>query len=186
MKTNRIVACAVLALPMMLSALLCPGQEQPSPTAARDAEVIFTIGKEDKSDREFLNAGWYGKEEFVCRPATDWADQSFPAELHIHGAYESYGVVRVKVLFELKRSYTRIVLRLARGGDETTVVRVDGQQTYHVTNAMLGSAEGFVIGSYELDIGGLEQGEHSLEFTVAEDGKGNGAYQWDALRLFGM
>jgi hypothetical protein len=185
MKTHPIMKRALFALPMILAAALCRGQDRPSSTAAQNGEVIFAIGKEDKTDAEFRSWGWNGKEEYECDAAA-CTDDAFPAELHIRGAYDSYGVVRLRIVFQLDRSYDRIVLRLVRGGDETTVVKVDDKATYQVTNTMLGSAEGFQVGSYELSLGALAKGKHSLEFTVAEDGKGNGAYQWDALKLFGM
>lgn len=185
-KTMRITKRSLCGLSIILLAVVCPGQQQPSLPAVQDMELIFAIGKEDKTDQEFLNHGWTGRDEYTCRATSDCEEGSFPAELHVPGVYISYGVVKLTILFELRRSYNRLVLRLVRGGNETTVVTVDGRKTYSVTNTMLGSAEGFRVGSYELDMGGLEEGEHWLEFTVATDGKGNGAYQWDALRLFGM
>jgi hypothetical protein len=39
------------------------------------------------------------------------------------------------------------------------------------------------VGVYDLQVGRLEKGRHSIELTVADDGKGNAAYQWDALSL---
>jgi len=184
MRIDLVMERGLCVLLMMLAAGFCSGQDQPLTTTEQDGEVIFAIGKEDKSDREFLSQGWNGKEEYVCNAAT-CMDDTFPAELHIKGIYESYGVVRLKILFQLNKSYDQIILRLVRGGDETTVVKVDDRAKDYVTNEMLGSSEGFRVGSYELDLGALAKGIHSLEFTVAEDGKGNGAHQWDALKLLG-
>ena len=49
---------------------------------------------------------------------------------------------------------------------------------------MLESSEGFDVGVYDLSLGVLEKGEHSIEMTVADDDSyGNGTYQWDALAL---
>jgi hypothetical protein len=73
-----------------------------------------------------------------------------------------------------------------RGTDETTIVKVDGKQTYMITNLMLGSAEGFYVGSYEFGIGSRGEGGHAREFTFAEKGKGNGSYQGDAICPFGI
>ena len=51
-----------------------------------------------------------------------------------------------KINFRLEQTYNDVVLRLARGGDETTVVTIDGKRTYIVTNTMLGSGEGYRVG----------------------------------------
>jgi hypothetical protein len=93
-------------------------------------------------------------------------------------------VERIIIIFKLDQAYINVVLRLVRGGDETTVVTVDGKQTHLVTNTMLGSGEGFRVGVYNLTLGALKKGEHTIEMTVADDGKGNATYQWDALSLF--
>jgi hypothetical protein len=47
-------------------------------------------------------------------------------------------------------------LRLARGGDETTVVKVDRKRTYLVTNTMLGSGENYHFGFSNLKLGALK------------------------------
>jgi hypothetical protein len=75
-------------------------------------------------------------------------------------------------------------LRLVRGGDETTVVELDETEQYLVTNSMLGSNDGYLVGAYDLDLGSLRKGKHTIKLTIADDGKGNGTYQWDAIRLF--
>ena len=49
---------------------------------------------------------------------------------------------------------------------------------------MLGSRDGFVVGVYDLKLGALKKGPHTIQLTVADDGKGNGRYSWDALTLF--
>jgi len=89
-----------------------------------------------------------------------------------------------KINFRLEQTYNDVVLRLARGGDETTVVTIDGKRTYIVTNTMLGSGEGYRVGVYNLKLGTLKKGRHSIELTVEDDGKGNATYQWDALSLY--
>ena len=185
MRINRVLSLGLLALPMMMAAVMSSGQIKALSQAAKDGDAIFTIGKEDGSDREFMSYGWTGIEEYIFLVGVD-TDNQFPAELHLRGVYESYGVVRLKITFSANQSYDKVILRVVRGGDETSVVTVDGQQPCQVTSSMLGSGEGFRSGSYELDIGGLQKGEHTLMFTVLEDGKGNGAYQWDALELFGI
>jgi len=49
---------------------------------------------------------------------------------------------------------------------------------------MLGSDENYVVGVYNLMFGELKKGNHTIQLTVANDGKGNGDYSWDALSLF--
>ena len=185
MKIKRVLLIALLALSIMMAAVMCYGQIKPLSKAAKDGEVIFTIGKEDGSDREFLSHGWTGTEEYIFRVGVD-TDNQFPAELHLRSVYEGYDVVRLKITFSANNSYDKAILRIVRGGDETSVVTVDGQRMYQVSSSMLGSGEGFRSGSYELNIGSLQKGEHTLTFTVLEDGRGNGAYQWDSLELFGI
>jgi hypothetical protein len=177
-KRHLFVLIAVLAVP------LCSAQDNTTSSAAQTGKVIFAIGTENGSDGEFRSSGWVGKEEYVFDAATSTADD-FPAELHVKGSYESFGVVRLRVVFTLDKSYERIILRLVRGGDETTVLVVDDEKTYYVTSTMLGSGEGFRAGAYNLDLGSMAEGKHWLDFSVAPEPKGNGTYQWDALRLFG-
>jgi hypothetical protein len=94
------------------------------------------------------------------------------------------GVERITISFRLDQSYNNVIMRLARAGEETTVVIVDGNQTHLVTDKMLGSADHGVYGAYDLMLGELKKGVHTIQLTVADDGKGNGGYSWDALSLF--
>ena len=94
------------------------------------------------------------------------------------------GAQRIFIEFNLDRVYRSLVLRLARAGAETTVVKVDDRAPQEVTNTMLGSDEGFSAGAYDLALGRLDTGDHLIELTVADDGKGNGSYVWDAIALF--
>ncbi|HUV06503.1 MAG TPA: hypothetical protein VMX75_02165 [Spirochaetia bacterium] len=142
--------------------------------------VFFTIGREDKSDSEFKFT--VGMSEYHCTIGVDCSTEAFPAYLGLAGS--GYGVERIIISFRLDQAYNNVILRLARGGDETTVVIVDRKQTYLVTNTMLGSGEGFRVGVYNLELGTLKKGVHTIEMSVADDGKGNAAYQWDALSLF--
>ena len=49
---------------------------------------------------------------------------------------------------------------------------------------MLGSGEGYKVGTYDLELGSLDEGTHTIELTMADDGKGTGSYQWDAIVLY--
>jgi hypothetical protein len=151
-----------------------------------ESKVLFAIGQEDKSDREFRSSGFMGSTEYRCRVGVDCSTETFPAYLNRAGntGYAYGGVERIIIVFRLDQAYNNVILRLARGGDETTVVRVDRRKTYLVTNQMLGSGEGYRVGVYNLKLGALKKGRHRIEMTVADDGKGNATYQWDALVLF--
>jgi hypothetical protein len=49
---------------------------------------------------------------------------------------------------------------------------------------MLESSDHGTYGVYDLTLGALKKGTHTLQLTVADDRKGNGRYNWDALTLF--
>ena len=147
-------------------------------------EVIFEFGREDKSDFEFRRSGLRDITEYRCRVGVDCSTESFPQYLYQSNSELAYsGVERIIISFKLDQTYNDVTLRLARGGDETTVVAVDRKRTYLVTNTMLGSGENYRVGVYNLKLGALKKGRHRIELTVADDGKGNATYQWDALAL---
>ena len=165
-------------------------QSLESDTSRPAGNEIFAIGREDKSDLEFRSSGFSGHPEFTCTVGVDCSTQSFPQRLHRAQAsayartYVDAGVERITIKFSLEQAYNNVVLCLARGGSETTVVTIDGKRTYFVTNEMLGSYDGYGVGVYNLMLGALKKGVHTIQLTVADDGKGNGTYQWDALALF--
>ena len=119
----------------------------------------------------------------------DCSTEAFPQGLcgkpgsPIYGCLEG-GVESITIIFTLDQDYSELGLRLRRAGDDTTAITVDGQQTHLVTNAMLGSSENYVVGGYELMLGALSKGDHSIQLTVADDGRGDGGFIWDALTLF--
>ena len=188
MKTRTLVSILILFLAVLIMTLSPWGQVQ-SDDADKNrpaGKVIFEIGQEDKSDMEFRRSGLREQTKYRCQVGVDCSTESFPAYLILKGypGYKDGGVEHITIIFKLKRNYNNVVLRLVRGGDETTVVTVDGKQTHLVTNTMLGSGEGYRVGVYNLTLGELKKGEHTIEMTVADDGKGNNVYQWDALSLF--
>jgi hypothetical protein len=141
--------------------------------------VFFAIGREDKSDNEFEFT--MGMSEYRCTVGVDCSTEAFPTGLGL--AWYGLGVERIIISFRLNQAYDNVILRLARGGAETTVVIVNEKQKYFVTDTMLGSGEGYIVGVYNLELGTLKKGVHSIEMSVADDGKGNGTYAWDALSL---
>ena len=68
MRINRVLSIGLPALSMIMVAVICYGQIKPLSQAAKDGEVIFTIGKKNESNVEFLNWGWTGKEEWARSP----------------------------------------------------------------------------------------------------------------------
>jgi hypothetical protein len=148
--------------------------------------VFFAIGREDNSDNEFEFT--VGMSEYRCTVGVDCSTEAFPANLGLAGSdfagnYVLGGVERIIISFRLDQAYDNVILRLARAGGETTVVIVDRNQTYLVTDTMLGSGEDYIVGVYNLELGTLKKGVHTIETSVADDGKGSGAYLWDALSL---
>ena len=159
---------------------------KPEPSDTDQPVVIFAIGQEDKNSNEFLQRGFQGRPEYRCRVGVDCSTETFPAYPYVApmSQYSGDGVERITIRFKLDQTYNDVILRLARGGDETTVVTVDRKRTYHVTNTMLGSGENYQFGVYNLKLGALKKGNHTIEMTVADDGKGNAVFAWDALALF--
>jgi hypothetical protein len=152
--------------------------------------IFFEIGKEDNSDSEFRSTGFGEYQEYTCEVRVDCLTDTFPQRLHrppLMGdasRYADAGVQRVTIVIYLRMAYNHVILHLVRGGDETTLVEIDGTQSYSVTNSMLGSNDGYLVGTYDLDLGLLVKGKHSIHLTVADDGKGDGTYRWDAIKMF--
>jgi hypothetical protein len=159
-----------------------------SQTIADDptGKVLFAIGQVDKSRSEFKEYGFKGIHDYKCAAGTDCVVESFPARLYRMSAFkpvDSNGVAQVTINFTLDQAYNNLLLRIARAGAETTVVTVDEKQNHRVTNTMLKSNEGYVHGAYDVGLGAFNKGAHTIQFTVADDGEGNGRYVWDAIVL---
>lgn len=166
------------AISILILAVMVGGCSELPPVRPVD-NVFFAIGREDKSDSEFA-VGFMKEKEYRCTVGVDCSAEAIPRYLGWAG---SGYLERIIISFRLDQAYNDVILRLVRGGAETTVVTIDGKQTYLVTDTMLGSGEGFRIGAYNLELGTLKKGVHTIQLTVADDGKGTGSYQWDALSL---
>jgi len=153
-----------------------------------EGDVIFTIGEVDQSPLEF-GPGDFENIRFVTIDADGEVDPKLMPRRMIHpdGHYSPDrrdAAQEVVIRFRLKRDASKLVFRLARGGDSATAVTVDAETTYRVTDTMLGSAEGGVFGSYDLDLGPIPKGRHTLKLSMPDDGLGyNGSFRWDALVL---
>ena len=183
MKKYLVFVPAVLLIGALATGVLAAAEPDTSRPVGKE---LFTIGQEDKSYVEFRSTGFRGEPEYTCRVEADYAAEAFPRRLYRAPipSYADDGVERITIIFTLDHDYNEVVLRLVRAGAETTVVTVDGKRTHLVTNSMLGSNEDYVVGAYNLTLGALNKGTHTIQLTVADDGKGNGQYSWDALALF--
>ncbi len=145
------------------------------------------IGEEDKSGSEFASGGFDQYQEYICQIDVDCTVEDIPAGLYEGDSPRGYRdeAPKLTIVFQLSRDYSELVLRLARAGSETTAVFVDGGEPLLVTAEMLGSGDGWVVGSYDLSLGPLQAGLHSITFVIHSDGAGDGGYGWDALSLHG-
>jgi hypothetical protein len=149
-------------------------------------KVLFAIGQVDKSNSEFKEFGFKGIHDYQCAAGTDCVAEPFPARSYRMSAadlWDRNGVAQITINFMLDQAYDNLVLRIARAGAETTVVTVDEKQNHRVTNTMLKSNEDGVYGAYDVELGALNKGAHTIQFTVEEDGKGSGRHSWDAIVL---
>ena len=150
-------------------------------------EVIFRIGEENRVSAEFYKRGFEEQLSYICTIGVDFSNKTFPKR-HYRANYRDsnrdFGVENIEIIFTLEKNYRNIIFRLARSGSETTTVIVDDEHEYVVTADMLGSSDNGGYGSYDLELGALNKGTHSMVLTVADDGNGNGAYGWDALIIF--
>jgi hypothetical protein len=149
-------------------------------------KIIFQIGQEDLRYYEFTARDFRDQTEYTCRVGVDCLIEKFPRGLTLGMHYpgeEDMDVERVKIIFELQRNYKELILRLARAGSETSEVTIDETQKYFLTNEMLGSSDRGTFGAYNLSLGELKRGTHTIELTIRDDGKGNGMFAWDALSL---
>jgi len=145
--------------------------------------LVLEIGQEDGSSAEFAHKGFRDLDEFHCSTEQVLNADTFPFGHFIDGVVTDRGVSRVIIDLTCDEAYDRVVLRLAREGSETTIVTVDEKTEYQMTAEMLGSRDGNHFGVYDLLLGPLEKGGHTIVLTVLDDGKSTGGYAWDALSL---
>jgi hypothetical protein len=178
-----------------LEQVATPTPESPTVTPmpvppAIDADqngILFSIGREDGLRIEYQQSGWQGIHEYECTIGVDCEKmRSFPSHLYAVSAADKWddsAVERVKITFNLNKEFEYVTLRLVRAGAETSVVSLDDRYEFEVSSDMLGTYEHSAFGSYELELGSLDEGIHHIELSVADDGKGNGRFGWDAIVL---
>jgi hypothetical protein len=176
---GRRMKTVLLLFLIVLATMGCSGGR----AKTRGDLALLEIGKEDGSYAEFANKGFRDLDEFRCSTEQVTSADAFPLGHFIEGVVTDRGVSRVLFDLTLDKAYDKVVLRLSREGSETTVVTVDEKTKYQVTSEMLGSKDGNQFGVYDLLIGPLMAGRHTITLTVLDDGKSIGGYAWDALKL---
>jgi len=150
--------------------------------------IVFAIGDIDKSYTDFNYRDFENIRRVKLTVDGIVDPKLLPMRLiNPNGDYSPdlmNAVEEVLLEFYLKKDTDKLVLVLARGGDSDTNVLIDERDTYRITPKMLGSDEGPQFGSYELDLGSLNKGPHTITLTMPDDGLGyNGSYKWDAIIL---
>ena len=79
----------------------------------------------------FRRSGFTGITGYQCRVGADCSTESFPGYLNRvgHTLCDCGDVERVTIRFRLDQTPNDVVLRLARGGNETSVVRGDRKKS---------------------------------------------------------
>jgi hypothetical protein len=188
MKNTKMHLCGVVVMAALLVSTSCVSQIPPVTDAGPDG-VLFEIGEVDHSRHDYKQTGWEGIQEYEYIIGVNSLSDGFPSHLYVPSLkdiWDSTAVVHLRIKFKLSKSFEQVILRIARAGDETTIVNLDNEHIYEVTSAMLGSDEHSNWGSYDLSLGALEKGIRNIEFSVADDGKGNGRYGWDAIILYAV
>ena len=191
MSKSRIVlfSLAVLFSIAISQVLFCPlvSCKTLSKSEADTGTIIFQIGIINESLSDFPANSFKGVDDYKCTVDVDCSTETFPVHMYKQPAprlADSLGVAFVTIYFELNKSHENLIFRIVRGGSETTIVTLDDDKRFDVTSSMLGSDERRKYGSYDLSLGSLDQGTHSIHIAIGENNYGNGRYWWDALILF--
>ena len=162
------------------------GQEVPPAIDVGSDGVLFAIGVEDGDRSEFQHFDWEGINDYECTVGVNCESKNFPARflrMSVADRWDYLGVAQVTINFNLNQAYERVFLRLVRTGSDTTIVNLDDGVSHYVTHKMLDSRSWGNYGGYDLDLGRLNAGIHTIKLTVDEHGMGNGRYSWDAIIL---
>jgi hypothetical protein len=146
--------------------------------------VVFRIGHETIEEIEFDEEMEF-QEEYSCELGVGFSNETFPCGQQTLDYPPSEGyALKIEIKFQLEEKIDNPVLFLKRMGSETTEVSIDGGEKIPVTAKTLGSMEGGILGSHHLALDPLDEGSHSLVFTVADDENGNGIFGWQAIILY--
>lgn len=186
--------CPVLTFLLVTLAGCASGPEVDGIPARR---VVFSIGQRDRSYDEFTARESLDAPQYECTVGVDCSTETFPvimtwsvmtwSEAYARGYPEFAGgvVESIKIYFTLARDHADLTLRVSRGGDETLLIALDERDPIPVTAAMQGSDEPWQPSTFDVLLGPVTKGSHTLLFTVhPTDGDGLPWFNWDALLLF--
>ncbi len=151
--------------------------------AAATTETIWTIGTFNDSRSEFNHIDFDGVDTATYDADNDDASD-FPAFLYVSGysgSWEEAGVHEVTINFSLDKDYWDVTLTYRKAGGETDEVSLDGGTPQTVT----GPGEN-ILQTYDLSLGNLSLGSHSIVIECVSEGTGEGAHTYDALELSGL
>jgi hypothetical protein len=153
-------------------------------------QPIFAFGVEDRSGAEFQSQGFAGTDvQTVEVGGVENESAKIPMRLLLgriaRGSARDSGVQKLVLKFQTRKDFSDVLFTVGRAGAETLNMMLDGYKAYTFDAASLYSNEG-VFGATSLFLGALAKGEHTLEFTVADDGLGNGQLIWDFLGMQGV
>jgi hypothetical protein len=170
----------VLSLLVILAFLLAL---LPTSIAFADSEVIWQIGTFDNSRNELKGDGLTGIYELDFDADTQSASE-FPGTLYYASStYDYRGVHKVNIHFTLDKPYKDVRLVYGRAGDETDEITLDMDGTLLATIA--GTENSWDGSPYQILIGELAPGAHTISIEVTAGGILDDAHVVDALQLLG-
>ena len=150
---------------------------------------IFSIGELNETSIEFAWEGFRYVREVEIDADGIVDPTKIPGRL-IHPDSHHYSpdrwdaVKEITINFKIEDDESGVFLRIARAGDCDTLVVVDEMNKHRVTAEMLGSGRKSKFGEYDLYLGPLNKGNHSIILTIPDDGLGTiGSIKWDAIIL---
>lgn len=187
-EVNRAVLAGVHAFGVCVFSQAGFAQEPP-PLEPDATGVIFAIGDIDNKYRDFKWSGWNGIHDYECIVGVDCETGKFPSVIYhmdfVPRFTDRDGVATARIRFYLANETENVILRLARAGAETLVVNWDNEANIDLPADLFDppSADGFVVGIYDLAIGTVPAGMHVIEFSMKAGPSHDGGFGWDAVIL---
>ena len=149
--------------------------------------IVFVIGEFDGNRVEFQRTRWEGVKDLRCTVGVDCSAESLPLRIRAPSAtqWDAVAVESITTNFGLAEDLESARLVLARAGEETIVLNLDGQEIGTLTHDEFGAGEGTIYGRLAIPLGLLDAGPrpHTLTLRVADDGIGNQRHSVDAIAL---
>ena len=187
MQFNRgLLLCVIFLFPIHF--LINTNHASGASDVLPECTPIFSIGEVDKLPFEFTALSFEKVQEVEIDVDGIVDPIMIPRRLlHPDGPYSpdrSDAAKELLINFKITYEQNNIFLRLARSGDPDTLVKIDDSRKYRVSADMLGSGEGGNYGVYDLPIGTLDRGNHTISLKIPDNGVGtDGSYSWDAIIL---